>query len=87
MLFCGLAILSSTALYGCAGNKTTTTRPEHIYQVMQPASLQGQSTADYPKIIQAGDEVSGNVNITGEWEVPTNPLTHGPMGPGTRLVG
>ena len=51
---------------------------------MQPAPVGGQSTADYTKVLQAGDEVSGNVDVTGEWEVPADscsPCTYEALNP------
>ena len=70
MLFCVLAILSGPVLYGCAGTKATTLELQNIHQVMQPAPVGGQSMADYTKVLHSGNEVSGNVTVSGEWEVP-----------------
>ncbi|RJO60581.1 MAG: hypothetical protein C4542_08850 [Dehalococcoidia bacterium] len=62
-----LVLLTSIAMYGCAGAKITTketSKPQQIHQVMQVAPQGGRSIVDYTKFLNAGDEVSGNIMVT-----------------------
>ena len=66
-----LVILTSIAIYGCAGTKITTTgkpkepgKPQYIHQVMPVAPQGSRSIVDYTKFLNAGDEVSGNIMVT-----------------------
>jgi hypothetical protein len=75
VLVVGTMILTSTVVFGCASSKMATTSllkepgtTQHIEQVMQAATTQDLSTADYTKGLNAGDEVNGNIMVVG-WDV------------------
>lgn len=70
--FCALSIAGMAPLAACAGPRATTVEPQQIQLVMQPASQGGQSVADYSRVLAAGEEVTGNVNVSGEWEIPSD---------------
>ena len=66
ILLC-LVVLTSIAMYGCAGAKITTKEPGNpqlIHQVMQAAPWGGRSIVDYTMFLNAGDAVSGNIMVT-----------------------
>lgn len=75
---CALMMLCGLLMYGCAtpdASSAALQQSQHIYLVMQPAVPGGESVADYSKFLSAGDEVSGNANVSGEWEVPGDSCT------------
>ncbi len=62
---------------GCARDATGTgvlsddgaSETQHIYYVMPPAPIDGDSVIDFTRQLKAGERVSGYIIITGLWEV------------------
>jgi len=83
ILLCVSTMLGGTFLSCGAKSQTQDTvktesntgQPQNIYQVMEPAQVNGQSITNYVRVLSAGDEVSGNINLSGEWEVPGDSRT------------
>jgi len=78
-LLCVSTILGSTFLSGCGNSQTQDTlktdQSQNIYQVMEPAQANGQSVTNFVRVLSTGDEVSGSINLSGEWEVPGDSRT------------
>ena len=88
-LLCATAILWSAILASCNGNNTIKTEAQQIQQVIQPAAVGGQSSVEYYRVLTAGTITSGNVNVTGDWEVPSDycsPWTYQAFDPGGNLI-
>ena len=78
ILLCVPTMVSGTLLSCSAKSQTQDTvndKPQNIYVVMEPATVNGQSITNYVRVLSAGDEVSGSINLSGEWEVPGDSRT------------
>jgi len=67
ILFVSITLCScpGTATYPSSGEITT----QQIDYFMQSAPIDGNSVVNYTKVLNVGDNVSGYVVLTGEWEL------------------